>query len=93
MLELGETSLSAHKQLGSLLAASKADKVFLFGKEIEAAVSVINSKEKPFFHTDDIDELSKALDSFLQKGDLVLLKGSRGCALERLTEMLTGGNR
>jgi len=89
MLELGDTSFASHTRLGALLAESKADKVFMFGKEIEAAASFMTGKTKPYYYTDDIEKLSAALDSYVQTGDLVLLKGSRGCALERLTEMLT----
>ncbi|MCL2805369.1 MAG: UDP-N-acetylmuramoyl-tripeptide--D-alanyl-D-alanine ligase [Treponema sp.] len=88
MLELGEKSKQAHMELGSLLSESNADKVFLFGKEIEAAAASIKSA---FFYTDNFNDLSSALNSYVQKGDLVLLKGSRGLALERLTPMLTGG--
>jgi UDP-N-acetylmuramoyl-tripeptide--D-alanyl-D-alanine ligase len=91
MLELGEVSASAHAKLGELLAESRADKVFLFGRETAAAVRFLESKGSDFFHTENINELSLALDKYLQTGDLVLLKGSRGCALERLSEMLTGG--
>ena len=36
-----------------------------------------------------MNELSRALDDYVKTGDLVLLKGSRGCALESLTEILT----
>ena len=42
------------------------------------------------FLTQDKDELSHALDKYVKEGDLVLLKGSRGCALESLTEILLG---
>jgi UDP-N-acetylmuramoyl-tripeptide--D-alanyl-D-alanine ligase len=88
MLELGAESLSAHRRLGELLDNSKADMVFLFGNEIQASVAQI--RRKPFFHTGNMDELSAALDQYVQNNDLVLLKGSRGCALERLSGMLTG---
>jgi len=91
MLELGGQSAAAHAQLGCILAESKAQGIFLFGREIKAACRELEERNRPFFHTDDIDKLSCALDSFVQAGDLVLLKGSRGCALERLTEMLAGG--
>jgi UDP-N-acetylmuramoyl-tripeptide--D-alanyl-D-alanine ligase len=91
MLELGENSFSAHRKLGCLLAGSKADRIFLFGSEIQAAVLPLSESGKSFFRTNNIDELSSALDGYVQTGDLVLLKGSRGCALERLSEMLTGG--
>ena len=86
MLELGETSRTAHERIGALLAESDADGVFLFGREIEAAERFVTGKSK--FYSDNIDELAVSLCSFLLKGDLVLLKGSRGCALERLIEML-----
>ena len=92
MLELGEASFSAHARLGGILAESKADKIFLFGRAIEAASPYLSGGNKPFFYTDNIDELSAAVDRYVQTGDLVLLKGSRLCALERLTGMLTGGN-
>ena len=90
MLELGTVSQAAHEQLGLLLSESKADMIFLFGKEIEAAAAVLNSKCKSFYYTNSIDELYALLDSSVQNNDLVLLKGSRGCALERLSEMLLG---
>ena len=89
MLELGEASRCAHEKIGVKLADSKADRIFLFGKEIEATVPLL--AKKSFFYSDNIDELSAAIDSFLLGGELVLLKGSRGLALERLSEMLTGG--
>jgi UDP-N-acetylmuramoyl-tripeptide--D-alanyl-D-alanine ligase len=88
MLELGEASCSAHEKIGSLLSKSNADGFFLFGKEIEAAVPFM--KEKFSFYTDKINDLSAALEKFISTGDLVLLKGSRGLTLERLTSMLTG---
>jgi len=93
MLELGETSEAEHEKLGFLLSASSAKKIFLYGEKTEAAARGLSGNGKQFFHTRDIDEMARALDSFIVKGDLVLLKGSRGCALERLTGTLlkTGG--
>jgi UDP-N-acetylmuramoyl-tripeptide--D-alanyl-D-alanine ligase len=90
MLALGEDSFAAHTQLGALLAKSKADMIFLFGREIEAAAAYLADRDRPFFHTDNMEKLSSALEGVLQQGDLVLLKGSRGCALERLSGVFTG---
>ena len=86
MLELGGASRAAHEKIGALLAKSDADGVFLFGGEIKAADRFVTGKSK--FYSDNIEELAVSLCSFLMKGDLVLLKGSRGCALERLVELL-----
>jgi UDP-N-acetylmuramyl pentapeptide synthase len=33
-----------------------------------------------------MDDLEMAVSTFVEPGDLVLLKGSRGCALEQLTD-------
>jgi len=90
MLELGDSSAAEHEKLGFHLSVSGAKKVFLFGNEIKAALSRMEEHGKPVFYSNDIKELTDAINSYVEKGDLVLLKGSRGCALERLTEMLTG---
>jgi UDP-N-acetylmuramoyl-tripeptide--D-alanyl-D-alanine ligase len=79
MLELGEDSIKAHEDMGRLLADSKADMVFLYGKETAAAVGAGG-----FFHTCSINELTDAVNGYVRDGDLVLVKGSRGCALERV---------
>jgi len=86
MLELGESSAKEHEKLGFILSVSAAKIVFLFGKNIEAAGRCLADNGKEFFYTNEIEKLSDVLGSYVKHGDLVLLKGSRGCALERLTE-------
>jgi UDP-N-acetylmuramoyl-tripeptide--D-alanyl-D-alanine ligase len=86
MLELGDHEKAAHEKLGELLAQSKADKIFLYGKELKSAASVLDAKKIPFFYTNVMEELSVMAAKTVQEGDLVLLKASRGCALEELTE-------
>jgi UDP-N-acetylmuramoyl-tripeptide--D-alanyl-D-alanine ligase len=96
MLELGSNSRAAHEDMGRLLLASRADRVFLYGNETEAAAGILDAAlaagewSRPFFHTRSMEELSRALDGDIQGGELVLLKGSRGCALEQLSGMLAG---
>ncbi|MDR3334820.1 MAG: UDP-N-acetylmuramoyl-tripeptide--D-alanyl-D-alanine ligase [Treponema sp.] len=89
MLELGEVSQEAHEQIGRYILSSKADMVCFFGPETRASLGVVESVLS-CFHTNSIDELSAFLAGFVRPGDLVLLKGSRACALERLTEVLMG---
>ncbi|MDR1105996.1 MAG: UDP-N-acetylmuramoyl-tripeptide--D-alanyl-D-alanine ligase [Treponema sp.] len=92
MLELGNESEEAHGALGRLLSASGADMVFLFGVETETAAAVLEEGGGvSWFHTNDFGKLSRALEDYVRPGDLVLLKGSRGCALERLSGVLVGG--
>jgi len=101
MLELGELSPGAHRDMGRLLAESKADMVYLFGKETAAAAAVLDSRASQgtlrpgmrVFHTNDMDELIRDADGYARAGDLVLLKGSRGCALERLCGIFEKGEQ
>ena len=85
MLEQGEHAQEAHRDLGKRLASSKAGMVFLYGKETEPAAEVLGQSGFPYIYTDTMNELKKAAADFIRPGDLVLLKGSRGCALEELT--------
>ncbi|MDR0313543.1 MAG: UDP-N-acetylmuramoyl-tripeptide--D-alanyl-D-alanine ligase [Treponema sp.] len=89
MFELGEKSIQAHEDLGRILALSHADMIFLFGVETEIAAAVLALGKVSYFHTNKMDDLIAAIDSYIIPGDLVLLKGSRGCALEQLTPVLT----
>jgi UDP-N-acetylmuramoyl-tripeptide--D-alanyl-D-alanine ligase len=92
MLELGEDSAAAHRDLGSALARSAADRVFLYGEEMEeAAAELERTAAAGCFHTNNMEELAALLKDYVRPGDLILLKGSRGCALERLTPVFTGG--
>ncbi|MDR2052608.1 MAG: UDP-N-acetylmuramoyl-tripeptide--D-alanyl-D-alanine ligase [Treponema sp.] len=92
MLELGDASRAAHEKMGRELAASGADMVFLYGRETETAAEVMaagtEGRTPPLFYTDSMDSLSSSLADYVRDGDLVLLKGSRGCALEQLTGVL-----
>jgi len=88
MRELGGDSRAAHEDLGRLLSGSKAGLVFLFGEEIRPAAEFLKNGTLSYTHTCDMDELSRALNACARDGDLVLLKGSRGCALERLSAAL-----
>lgn len=89
MLELGSASEAEHQRVGSVLAHSKADAIYLFGAETACMKEIIaKAGKKQVWHTTDMDMLKKELAGLLVQGDLVLLKGSRGVALERLTDVV-----
>jgi UDP-N-acetylmuramoyl-tripeptide--D-alanyl-D-alanine ligase len=90
MLELGNESESAHRAMGERAGRSAADALFFFGVESRSAFEaarLAGFRGLCFFET-DIDRLLAALRAYLKKGDLVLLKASRGMALERIADAL-----
>lgn len=90
LLELGDIKLPALQEIGEKLAEGSVNTVFLFGENL---TPVKEASEKQAVHPDffvfrNIDEVKTALKDYLKKGDAVLLKGSRGSALERLDNVL-----
>ncbi len=91
MKELGNLSEEAHLQIAQKLVAANLDDVYLFGKEMSSAWSEIRrlgGKER-FFYTNDWETLQKKMLEGTRGGDLVLVKGSRSMAMERLVPALT----
>ena len=88
MLELGDHSVPSHREIGKALAGSGAEKIFLFGEDTVPAKEVLEESGRiPVFHTSNMEELTKEVSGFVKPGDFVLLKGSRGTALEQLTDI------
>jgi UDP-N-acetylmuramoyl-tripeptide--D-alanyl-D-alanine ligase len=93
MLELGLESKKYHRQVGGKAADSEADYIFTVGPEAwhagdEAART--GFPENHIEHFDDSLGAAEVLRHFLQSGDLVLIKGSRGVQMEVITESLRG---
>lgn len=87
MLELGEMSKAEHSKVGERMAKSKADSVLFFGSEMKAAFDACKCSKFTFW-SDNIDEIKKQLDVMVCKGDLVMLKASKGMALWRVATIL-----
>ncbi|NLM01635.1 MAG: UDP-N-acetylmuramoyl-tripeptide--D-alanyl-D-alanine ligase [Treponema sp.] len=104
MLELGNVSKKEHEKVGELVAnasknVSKGICNIFVGKEMKDAVKVIkkylkneNKSIEIFYYekADDnvIENIALFLKKNLKRSDMVLLKGSRGLALERIVNML-----
>ena len=91
MLELGEKSAEYHKKVGKYVAQSSADRLYCYGDL--ARNYIIGAVENGFdkrhcMHFSDRDELADYLKKKLVNGDSVLLKGSRGMALEEVFKAL-----
>ncbi|MDE0023514.1 MAG: UDP-N-acetylmuramoyl-tripeptide--D-alanyl-D-alanine ligase [Spirochaetaceae bacterium] len=90
MLELGTATRAAHAALAEVITAAAPDAVFLFGAETAATADALQAAGfgRPLLWTKLYEELETAVVASVRPGDTVLLKGSRGVALDRLVEPL-----
>jgi UDP-N-acetylmuramoyl-tripeptide--D-alanyl-D-alanine ligase len=89
MLELGDESEKAHREIAEFVEKSNVDYVIFFGQEMSKAKSFVVSKKIDAISSSDeiaVDFVAKKLKDFCSKDDMVLLKGSRGMKLERIVE-------
>lgn len=90
MLELGETAPELHHQIGHI-AAERADWLFVYGslaEDIARGAISAGLSENRVFTAKSHDELAERLLELLQPGDRVLIKGSRGMRMEKVTAAL-----
>ncbi len=91
MLELGDQSVSFHKEAGKRIAESNIDRLFTIGEMADytgKAASKYNRRMVVTHHSDH-REIANILYEELNEGDTVLFKGSRGIQLEKVIEQLT----
>lgn len=85
MLELGEHSKSAHENIGRL-AAEKADVLLAYGQDMQWAMEAAIAAGGEAYGFLDRLEAAKKLEKLANKGDVILFKGSRGMAVEKIME-------
>lgn len=92
MLELGLDSEVEHRRVGEAAGRSRADALCFFGEEMRTARDAARDSGFAGFlaHETDIDLLGRTIAGWLREGDLVLLKASRGMALERVMDAIQG---
>ena len=94
MRELGQHADAACRDLGIAAAAAGLDVVLLLGPQAErvraGALAAGMEAERVTVATDH-DDAARRLRALAQPGDVVLLKGSRGAALERVMQRLERG--
>lgn len=91
MLELGDFGPQAHREVGELCARLPIDILFCYGElSQEMAESALEAQMPYVYHFElgKIDELCQKLAEVAQPQDIILLKASRGCALEQVIEKM-----
>ncbi len=88
MLELGKRSLEAHVEIALFALNPAVDILYFYGKEMYEAAEIVQKRDKlaRCYWTDDFNTLLKKITESIRKGDIILLKGSRGTQLERLVD-------
>jgi UDP-N-acetylmuramoyl-tripeptide--D-alanyl-D-alanine ligase len=90
MLELGPSAQELHHQIG-VIAAKRTDWLFTYGtlaEEIARGAIAEGLPSDKVFVANSHDELAARLVEMLQAGDRVLIKGSRGMRMEKVTAAL-----
>ncbi len=98
MLELGKNSEFQHKKIGELALNSNVDFVIFIGTEMKVAFEAFNcstSKKSIFIEGNSqtaMQQASDAIKEIAPKNSIILIKGSRGMGLERITKLVLGEN-
>ena len=89
MLELGNQSEYYHRKIGTVAAEVDVDALYTFGP-LSAHTHDEAKKHgvKNARHFDTKKEMIEALQDYIKKNDVILIKGSRGMAMEEVTEAL-----
>jgi UDP-N-acetylmuramoyl-tripeptide--D-alanyl-D-alanine ligase len=91
MLELGERSADLHRELGREAARAGVDSILLVGTHVEAAASGAREAglgRESLVHFASAEEAALGATRLVRPGDVVLVKGSRGMALECVVSAL-----
>ena len=92
MLELGEISESAHREVGALVASNGIDRFYTYGEMASLAAQNAEANGMKFVKAfDDKAALAAQLKADINEGDAVLFKASRGMKLEEVISIFAEG--
>ena len=91
MLELGDLTESGHREIGKKISSAKIDILVAVGQRMKFAVAELVALGFPpanIFQFDDPMSASEKVLEFLKADDFVLIKGSQGMRMEKITEKI-----
>jgi UDP-N-acetylmuramoyl-tripeptide--D-alanyl-D-alanine ligase len=83
MRELGSSSLKEHIKILELAIVS-TDMCIITGQEMHKAYTYVEAQEPSLIYADTLDICTDIIKKEAKKGDIVLIKGSRGIQLENV---------
>ncbi|MCL2704653.1 MAG: UDP-N-acetylmuramoyl-tripeptide--D-alanyl-D-alanine ligase [Spirochaetaceae bacterium] len=93
ILEMGDKSDDIHDSIINYSIKNFDGAIFFYGNEFKKSFKNMEKTEKYIFWSSDFEEMKDALLAYMKEGDLIVLKGSRGMALERFLEIIKKNNR
>ena len=93
MFELGEDSLRYHREVGEFAGRQKIDMVIAIGENAKAIAegALENMPKERVLHFNSKKDFIMEIGDIITKGDVVLVKGSRGMAMEEIVEKILKG--
>jgi UDP-N-acetylmuramoyl-tripeptide--D-alanyl-D-alanine ligase len=89
MKELGASGVEAHRRVGREVARRRLDLLIAFGPLAAGLAAAARAAGGPrVVHTERLDDVLDLLQRTLVPGSVVLVKGSRAMAMERITAVL-----
>jgi UDP-N-acetylmuramoyl-tripeptide--D-alanyl-D-alanine ligase len=95
MLELGEDSAQAHRDVGRLAVQLEIDRLVVVGEGAGAIHAGAHEgvTTADVIQVDSVESATRLLEKELEPGDVVLVKSSHGSGLWRLGDSLSGTDR
>jgi UDP-N-acetylmuramoyl-tripeptide--D-alanyl-D-alanine ligase len=93
MLELGPTELDLHRDVGRFAAGAGLSLLVCFGRRARAlgeGAQEAGLSPDSIEYTEQVEEAVRLVRSRLTPHDVVLVKGSRGMKMERISDALSG---
>lgn len=88
MFELGSGSAEYHREIGDYAFQKSVDMVLSVGENAREIVNAAKKNSMNAVHFHNKEMLIKVLSQWIRKGDLVLVKGSRGMAMEEIVKAI-----
>jgi UDP-N-acetylmuramoyl-tripeptide--D-alanyl-D-alanine ligase len=91
MLQLGAETQTCHQDLGAHVASAHVDRLLAFGESAgHVSRGALHAGMRPHRVAEcrELETLFTVLDCWIEPGDVVLVKGSRGMRMERVVHWL-----
>ena len=88
MLELGENSALAHKELGNFVSALPVSRTILYGEQMSHTFAVLKETGAAVKYFDKKDEMIIEIRKHINSDSVILFKGSRGMGLEEVVQSI-----